>query len=250
MNRLDSLFSGNRPMPTMATLLKMNDITPAVQSHLAQVYSALTLTLLAASLGSTAHVYYQIGGMLSTIATFGMMMLLGSDTDKSFNNKRLGYLLAFGFFKGASIGNLIETALYVDPSILVTAMLATTAIFAAFSAAALFSKRRQYLFLGGVLGSIISFMCLMSLMRFFMPSILGGVAMYTAELYLGLAVFCAYVLFDTQMIVEKASSGDRDAIWHAMELFIDFVAIFVRIVIILLRNQENKKRNENERRRR
>merc|ERR1711988_1391739 len=151
---------------------------------------------------------------------------------------------------GCSIGHLINVALAVDPSILVTAMCATTVVFAAFSAAALFSKRRQYLFLGGVLGSIISFMCLMSLMRFFMPSILGGVSMYTAELYVGLAVFCAYVLFDTQMIVEKASSGDRDAIWHAMELFIDFVAIFVRIVIILLRNQEKSKKREDERRRR
>lgn len=128
-------------------------------------------------------------------------------------------------------------------------MLATTAIFAAFSIAALFTKRRSYLFLGGALGSIISFMLLMQLMRFFAPSFFGGAAMFTAELYLGLAVFCAYVLFDTQMIVEKASAGDHDSVWHALELFIDFVAIFVRIVIILLRNQQNKKR-DNERRRR
>lgn len=50
-----------------------------------------------------------------------------------------------------------------------------------------------------------------------------------------------YVIFDTQMIVEKATLGDRDFAWHTMELFIDFVAIFVRICIILLRNSEESK---------
>lgn len=46
------------------------------------------------------------------------------------------------------------------------------------------------------------------------------------------------MIFDTQLVVEKASLGDRDFAWHAMELFIDFVGIFVRICIILLRNKQ------------
>ena len=33
-------------------------------------------------------------------------------------------------------------------------------------------------------------------------------------------MFCAYVVFDTQMIIEKASLGDKDYIRHTLELFL------------------------------
>jgi len=74
--------------------------------------------------------------------------------------------------------------------------------------------------------------------------------MMQLHLYLGLFTFIAYVLFDTQMIVEKVSAGDKDHIWHAVELFIDFVEIFYRLVIILMKNQQNAQRKEDDRRRR
>jgi len=91
---------------------------------------------------------------------------------------------------------------------------------------------------------------------------------------LGLVTFCAYVLFDTQMIIEKSSNGYQDFVLHALDLFLgkennfeyyvayiilttyanfimlDFVSIFVRILIILMRNAEkNNKKKERESRR-
>ena len=46
-------------------------------------------------------------------------------------------------------------------------------------------------------------------------------------------MFCGFVLFDTQLIIERFSNGDNDYIWHSVDLFIDFIAIFKRLLIIL-----------------
>ena len=52
------------------------------------------------------------------------------------------------------------------------------------------------------------------------------------------------------MIVEKAESHDTDHVKHALDLFVDFVAIFVRILVIMLQNAERKEDQKSSRRRR
>jgi len=93
-----------------------------------------------------------------------------------------------------SVGPLVEQSLFLDPSIVVTAFLGATAIFACFTAAALFSKKRSLLYLGGILGSALTIMLVLSLANIF----IGSVMFMYAELYVGLLIFCAYVAFDTQ----------------------------------------------------
>ena len=56
--------------------------------------------------------------------------------------------------------------------------------------------------------------------------------------------------YDTQLIVEKASAGDMDHVRHALDLLVDLIAIFVRVLIILMKNAEEKNRKENEKKRR
>lgn len=54
-------------------------------------------------------------------------------------------------------------------------------------------------------------------------------------------------MYDTQMIVERASAGSMDIPGHAMELFMDLFSLFVRLANILLKKEmdrENEKRKK------
>jgi FtsH-binding integral membrane protein len=72
-------------------------------------------------------------------------------------------------------------------AILVTALLGSATVFVCFTLAALLAKRREYLYLGGLLGSAISWMLVLSLLNAF---IFRSPLAFTAELYVGLLVFC------------------------------------------------------------
>ena len=58
---------------------------------------------------------------------------------------------------------------------------------------------------------------------------------FPQQVYLwgGLLLFCGFIVWDTQMIIEKKRRGDGDYIGHSVELFIDFIQVFRKIVIIL-----------------
>jgi FtsH-binding integral membrane protein len=222
----------------------LQDLSPLdkrVTEHLKNVYATLAGLLGISALG----VYFQITANFSTtisgILTFVLMMYLTLFTTYSQHEsqaKRVGVLMAFAFFHGVSIGPLINRVIDLDQQILVVAFLATAAIFVCFSLAAIFAKDRSYLYIGGILSSALTIMCLMSLFNIFIRS---PVVPYTL-LYGGLIVFSLYVVYDTQLIIEKAKFGSYDYVRHSLELFLDFAAIFIRILIILADKAEKKKK--------
>jgi len=63
----------------LQAMLKSNDISSGTQSHLARVYSVLSFGLGVAALGSWVHLQTHLGGMLSTLATFGFLLWLSFD---------------------------------------------------------------------------------------------------------------------------------------------------------------------------
>lgn len=221
-----------------STLLKFTDLDPRVQKHLQKVYTTLTCALAVMAVGAFCDVSFHIGGMLTNLVAMGCLFALVATQPTPTNlSKRYGYLGTFAFCQGAGLGSLISLALMINPTIVFTALFATSLVFGCFSMAALLTPRRSYLFLGGYLSSaILGFLGLRMMGWMFGASALA----FNVEIYLGLLVFSGYVLFDTQLIVERASAGDFDSVKHALDLFVDFVAILVRVLIILMKNQERR----------
>ena len=59
-------------------------------------------------------------------------------------------------------------------------------------------------------------------------------------MWISLAVFCGFVMWDTQMIILKKRRGDGDFIGHSLELFIDFVQIVKNIIVLLINKVSSK----------
>ncbi|KAI8538097.1 hypothetical protein RHMOL_Rhmol09G0075500 [Rhododendron molle] len=232
------------------SLKNFRQISPLVQTHLKQVYLTLCCALIASAVGAYLHILWNIGGLLTTLGCMGSIVWLLS-TPPYEEQKRVTLLMATALLQGASIGPLIDLAIEIDPrqllvcSILVSAFVGCAVAFGCFSIAAMLAKRREYLYLGGLLSSGLSILFWLH----FASSLFGGSAtLFKFELYFGLLVFVGYIVVDTQDIIEKAHFGDLDYVKHALTLFTDFAAVFVRILIIMLKNSEKQQEKKKKRR--
>ncbi|XP_051865353.1 probable Bax inhibitor 1 [Pristis pectinata] len=225
-------------------LFKFSQISYSTQQHLKKVYSCLAVCMFLAAAGAYVHVVTRLfqGGLLSTLISLGLIVWLAlTPHSPGTEKRRLGILSAFAFFTGTGLGPLIDFVISINPSIIPTAFLVSALVFCCFTLSALYAQRRSYLFLGGTLMSVLTILCFVPLVNLFF----GSVLLFKAQLYVGLLVFCGFILFDTQLIIEKTEHGDKDYIWHCVDLFMDFIAVFRKLMLILGMNEKERKRRSN-----
>lgn len=179
-----------------------------------------------------------IFGLLGLGLAFGLHMTPDNGKNRS---TRLAMLLGFAFFSGLGMGPMLDMAIRVNPQIIPQAFLMSAGIFVSFSGVSLFAPDGQYLYLGGTLLTGLSSMFWLAFVNVFFQSQL----LFEVYLWGGLALFCGFIIWDTQMIIHKRRTGDRDFIAHSLDLFIDFIQVFRKILIILMKKEE---RNDKKRR--
>jgi FtsH-binding integral membrane protein len=109
-------------------------------------------------------------------------------------------------------------------------------MFISFTLSAKYARRRKYLYLGGFLGSALNMMAMLTLVSIFVPSM----SFMFIRIYFGLLLFSGFIIYDTQIIIEQAHEGNRDVCDHAMTLFLDFLNLFIRVLIIIMRKGERR----------
>jgi len=215
-----------------------------VRTHLKNVYASLTMSVMAASVGAYVHLFTDLlqgGGIMFSLLGLGLALGLFMTPDNGKNRgMRMGMLLGFAFLTGLGLGPLLQMAIMMNPSLVPSAMMLTSVIFAGFTGAALFAPDGKYLYLGGTLLSGLNSLLVLGLLNIFFRSQL----LFQAHLYIGLLVFCGFIVFDTQVIIRKAKNGDRDFIAHSLDLFIDFVQIFRKVLILLMQKDERDNKNK------
>merc|ERR1719431_1263158 len=189
----------------------------------------------------------QGGGLLFSLMGAGLALGLFMTPDNGKNRSmRMGMLLGFAFLTGLGLGPLLSMAIMMNPSLVPSAMMLTSAVFACFTGAALMAPDGKYLYLGGTLLSGLSTLLFLGFLNIFFRSQL----LFQVHLYIGLAIFCGFIMFDTQVIIRKARNGDRDFIAHSLDLFIDFVQIFRKVLILLMQKESRKDERDNKKKQR
>lgn len=232
--------------PTLTSFVNSfnNRLEAPLKQHLKNVYGCLSLSTVSAGVGAYVHMYTEIlqAGLLSTLGALGLLFALLCTPDNGKNQKiRLGYLMGFTFLSGLGMGPLLEAVISVDPSIVVTSLLATSLIFVSFTISSLLAERGSWLYLGGPLISLLNLIVLFSFVNLF----LRVAILYQIRLYMGLFIMCGFILYDTQLIVEKHRMGNKDFIMHSLDLFIDFINVFRHLLVILTqKEQQSRKRKD------
>ena len=198
------------------------------------VYASLIMTDAASTVGAYVHLFTNIlqgGGLLFSLVAAGLAFGLFMTPDNGKNRgTRMAMLLGFGFLTGLGMGPMLQLAMMMNPTIVPSAFMVTSVVFACFTGASLMAPDGKYLYLGGTLMSGLSTLLWLGFLNIFFRSTL----LFQAHLWIGLAVFCGFIMFDTQMIIRKARNGDKDFIAHALDLFIDFVQVFRKVLILLM----------------
>jgi len=237
----------NNNFPSSASLKNLSDLNPRVRNHLVRVYTTLGSMMATSAAGSYAQIFGYLFFnpflcfLLSITCLLALVFLRPSQDN---NSLRFAILFLFAFSNGLSSAPLIASTLAFYPGVLTVTLTSTALSFLSFSLGALLSARRSFIFLGGILGTALSSLSILSLFNGLMRN--SGVD--TLLLFAGLLMFSGYVIYDTQIIVERASREASDVVSDSLTLFGDLIGIFYRIMIILRRQQDDEDRRRNRRR--
>lgn len=207
-------------------------ISPAARQVLQRVYVLLAGTCLACACGVlVAPVLPEAARVAVLVASVALLLALAVSSTAHPAGWRALALLAYGLCSGVLVGPLVARS---DARVVAAAAGVTALIFACFSLAALLATSRKFLYLHGILAS-----CLLGLVGLSVLNIFFAVPWFSALwLYGGLILFSLFVVVDTQIILERAEHGDCDVVFAALDLFLDMLNIFVRVLIILNRSRE------------
>lgn len=138
--------------------------------------------------------------------------------------------MMYGAFIGTMGVSLIPLVHMYAAPVIYDAMIATGVTCGSLSAVAYNAPSEQFLNWGGPLALGLGGMLGISLLSMVYP---GSRALYNVYLYGGLALFSAFMMYDTQMILHRAKTAAMyDPINMSIHIYMDAINIFVRFVQI------------------
>ena len=174
--------------------------------------------------------------MMAIIATFGCLFgFMTAVNDTGRNITLNGLAVAMGIMSSPLIRS-------VDSEIILLSSISTLLIFTGFSAIAHFIKDETITVFGGFLSGLLSVLIVSGFIMLFMNQSDNTIIAY---LLVGLIIFCGYIAYDTKLMYQRFREGQSDHYHHALNLFLDLINIFTKIVRLLKILSDKKKKTNN-----
>lgn len=152
---------------------------------------------------------------------------------------------AFNATQAAFIAPLLA---FAPPALIARAGLYTVAMMGSLSFVGATAKQEKYLYIGGPLLAGAGIVMAAGFAPLLLPATAVRTLAFTENLWLwgGLAVFGGFTLYDVQKVLYHARLAQqgvikRDAVNESIALELDFLNIFVRMVQILMMQQNRRK---------
>lgn len=152
---------------------------------------------------------------------------------------------AFNVTQAAFVAPLLA---FVPPALLGRAGLYTVAMMGALSVVGATAKQEKYLYIGGPLLAGAAIVAASGLAPLIIPATAIRTLAFTENIWLygGLAVFGGFTLYDVQKVLHHARLSQagymkRDPVNESISLELDFLNIFIRMVQILMLQQNRRK---------
>ena len=213
---------------------QMDTLSAGGEAHLRKVWAITGANVGVASggaiFGMTAaglSVPILVPALGSLVPLVGLYM---TDPKTSSPALRTGLMGTFAFMTGWATGPLIGMSLAMDPMILPMALGTTAGIFGSMTALSLVLPSGSMQKWGAPLGGGMLVIFGAGLVSLFYPH----PALQSLTMYGGLALFTAFIAYDTQRILWEYEQGQRDALTHSVDMFINLVGIFRRVLILFM----------------
>ncbi|KAJ9666340.1 hypothetical protein H2201_003528 [Coniosporium apollinis] len=144
---------------------------------------------------------------------------------------------------------LLSPMLFFHPALIARAGLYTLGMMGSIAFVGATAKQEKYLYLGGPLLAGVAIVALSGLAPLVVPATATRTLMATENIWLygGLAVFGGFTLYDVQKVLHHARLAKQglmkpDPVNESISLELDFINIFVRMVQLLARSGNNRRR--------
>jgi modulator of FtsH protease len=184
-------------------------------------------TVLGAWVGLASGIWHAASGITVLLAFAGMVALMFGIRATSNSSLGVLLLLAFTFFEGVLLSNVIGFALGFanGVSLVMTAFLGTAGVFFGMATLATVVKRdlsglSRFLFVGLII------LVVAGLINAFVHSTAAMLAMSVASM----AIFSLYIMVDVKRVLE---GGETNYVMATLSIYLDLVNVFQSLLILL-----------------